>query len=97
MQAALAGFEGSINEAIASLQEALRLAIEMGLPGEEWQIQAQFARLYRMMGQEVQAQSMRTRARDSLAALAAKILGAQLRMSFLNAAQSILLHPESNL
>ena len=89
MQAALAGFEGRINEAIASLQEALRLAIEMGLPGEEWQIQAQFARLYWMVGQEVQAQSMRTRARDSLAALAAKILGAQLRMSFLNAAQSI--------
>jgi DNA-binding SARP family transcriptional activator len=96
MQSVLASFGGSIDEAMSYLQEAFQLANEIGLPGEEWQIQAQFARLYRVVGQEVQAQHMRTRAKDSLDALAAKILDTRLRVSFLNAAQSILLHPESN-
>jgi DNA-binding SARP family transcriptional activator len=97
MQAMLASFEGRNEEAILSLEKALQIASEVGLPGEEWQIRAQFAGLHRVLGQEVQAEHMQTRAIDGINALATRILDAQLRMSFLNAAQRILLHPESNL
>lgn len=97
MQAALNGFEGRMDEAISSLQEALQLAGEIGLPGEEWQIQAQLARLYLVMGQEEQAEYLQAMARERIDALAMKILDARLRMSFLDVAQNILLNPEGNL
>lgn len=97
MQAALNGFEGTMDEAISSLQEALQLAGEIGLPGEEWQIQAQLARLYLVMGQEEQAEYLQAIARERIDALAMKILDTRLRMSFLDVAQNILLNPEGNL
>jgi len=97
MQAVLAGFEGKDEEAISFLEQTLQIASQLGLPGEVWQIQAQIAAQYRVLRQEMQAEDMLTRARDNINALATKILDTQLRMSFLNTAQSIFFHPEDNL
>jgi tetratricopeptide (TPR) repeat protein len=96
MQGALSSFEGRTDEAISSLEEALQLAVEIGLPGEEWQILAQLGELYKVVGQEAQIQRMRIGAKNVIDALATKILDTQLRVNFLNATQNILHQLEGN-
>jgi predicted ATPase/DNA-binding SARP family transcriptional activator len=53
--ALLAGWEGHGAQAISHLCEAAKLAADLGLPEEQWQIQARLAGLYEAAGQTVQA------------------------------------------
>src|SRR3989440_3844524 len=45
-RALLAAWDGQSKQAIGHLREAARLAADLGLPGEQWQIQAALASLY---------------------------------------------------
>ncbi len=51
----LAAWEGQSEQAIGYLREAARLAADLGLPGERWQIQAALGRLYEAVGEPEQA------------------------------------------
>ena len=53
--AVLAAWEGQSEQAIGYLREAARLAADLGLPGERWQIQAALGRLYEAVGEPEQA------------------------------------------
>jgi tetratricopeptide (TPR) repeat protein len=53
--AVLAAWEGEREQAIDHLQEAAGLAADLGLPGEQWQIQAALGSLYEGGGEPVQA------------------------------------------
>ncbi|HLG75080.1 MAG TPA: AAA family ATPase, partial [Ktedonobacteraceae bacterium] len=83
MQAILAQANGQCDEAIAALAAACRLAEEISLPGEQWQILATLAELYDHTGQQGQAQQMRTRATQIIQHLAEQITDDRLRASFL--------------
>jgi hypothetical protein len=68
--------------AIAHLVEALRLANEMGLPGEDWQICAELAARYADSNAMEQAQEARAQALDGIETLAAHISARALRDHF---------------
>jgi predicted ATPase/DNA-binding SARP family transcriptional activator len=53
--AVLSEWEGHGAQAIAHLCEAAELAADLGLPEEQWQIQARLARLYEAQGETAQA------------------------------------------
>jgi len=53
--ATLAAWDGQNERAIGHLHEAAQLAVDLGLPGECWQIQAALGRLYEAIGQQEQA------------------------------------------
>src|SRR5215471_2223490 len=53
--ALLAQFQGEIDAAIEHLQEAARVAEEVGLPGELWSICVELGGMYQKQGDESQA------------------------------------------
>lgn len=83
--AVLAEWEGDVEQAITHLQEALTLAEEIGLPGEQWPILAKLGELYQAIGDEEKARSAFGRAAEITKALAANIDDEGLRAKFLAA------------
>jgi Flp pilus assembly protein TadD len=65
----LAEWDGDIKQAITHLEEALSLAEQIGLPGEQWQILAKLGELYMVVGDEEQAQRTIGRATEITSAL----------------------------
>ncbi|MDB5076672.1 MAG: hypothetical protein JWO42_2851 [Chloroflexi bacterium] len=82
MQAALARGDGAIDAARRYLVEALRLAEEIGLPGEEWPIAAELAALSKVDGAPAEAAEALERAEAVIASLAADIDDQSLRDRF---------------
>lgn len=85
MRAALAQFEDRPANARADLEQALRLSEEMNLPGEEWQLLAELARLCAMMGDMQAAESAQAKAESIVAALAARITDPMLHVEYVRA------------
>jgi predicted ATPase/DNA-binding SARP family transcriptional activator len=83
--AVLAQFEGEIDATIAHLQEATRVAEEVGVPGELWSICVELGEMYRKQGDEHQANRTFTRAAEILHSLADTMEDQQQRTSFLSA------------
>lgn len=81
--AVLAEWDGSREQAIAHLQEALALAEEIGLPGEEWQILAKLGELYQESGNVDRAREVWSKATETIQSLAATIDDEDLRTAFL--------------
>ena len=81
--ALLAEWEGDTQQALAHLQEALALAEQIGLPGEQWQILARLGKLYKVIGREGQARHAFGKAGELIQALAAKIGDEKLKAGFL--------------
>ena len=69
--------------AITHLCEAAGLAAEIGLPQEQWQIQAQLARLYKAAGEPTQARLAWEKAATIIQELADGIKDEALRVRFL--------------
>jgi hypothetical protein len=86
MQAVLARGEGQIKATRRHLDEAMTLAEEMGLPGEEWQIAAEVAATYQREGALAEAEEALERAQAVIASLAADIDDQRNRDRFLTAA-----------
>ncbi len=84
--ALLAHEDGKPAQAISSLRDAAQLADELGLPGEQWQIQSVLRDLYRSIGQEELAHGALLRASAIIHELAEQIQDETLRISFLQAA-----------
>src|SRR6266699_2409463 len=84
-RAVLAQFEGEIDAAIAHLQEAARVAEEVGLPGELWLICVELGEIYQKQGDESQADQTFARAAEIIRSLADTIEDHQQRTSFLSA------------
>ena len=83
--AVLEAFRGETDQAIAHLQEAARLAEEIGLPGEHWQIQAALAELYLRRGDKSAAGEAFARAAGIVQALANALNDEHLQQTFLSA------------
>jgi tetratricopeptide (TPR) repeat protein len=83
--ALLAEWREERRQAITHLEEAVALAEEIGLPGEQWQILAVLAGLYERNGDKEKARQAVSRAVELIQFLAAKIQDAELRASFLMA------------
>ena len=81
--AVLATWHGHSEQAINHLLEASKLAADIGLPGEQWQIQALLGRLYEAVGQQVQAQTAYGEAATIILGLAEGIRDEALRTNFL--------------
>jgi hypothetical protein len=80
MQAALARGDGDFEATGRHLVEALDLAEEIGLPGEEWPMAAELAAAYRREG--APAEAAFERARAVIASLTAGIEDQRLRERF---------------
>jgi len=85
--AVLAAWEGQREQATGHLLEAARLAADLGLPGEHWQIQVELGRLYEASGEPAQARSAFGEAATIIQGLAEGIGDEALRMRFLAAPQ----------
>lgn len=83
--AVLALHTNEIEKAIESLQEAARLAEEIGLPGEQWSIQMALGDVYRKQGDESQTDRAFARAASLVRSLARSIGDEQQRAKFLSA------------
>jgi tetratricopeptide (TPR) repeat protein len=83
--AVLAQFQGEIDAAIAHLQEATRVAEEVGLPGELWSMCVELGEMYQKQGDESQADLTFARAAEIIQALADTIVDQQQHTSFLSA------------
>ncbi|HEX6552875.1 MAG TPA: AAA family ATPase [Ktedonobacteraceae bacterium] len=81
--AILALWEGEREQAIDHLREAAGLAAEIGLPAEQWQIQAMLAREYEAAGEPAQGHSAWASAARIIQELAEGIKDEMLRMRFL--------------
>jgi tetratricopeptide (TPR) repeat protein len=81
--ATLAVWEGHSEQAIGHLCEAAGLAADIGLPGEQWQIQAMLGRVYEAAGQQAQAQTAFGEAATIIRGLAEGIRDEALRTNFL--------------
>ena len=81
--AVLAEWEGHREQAIDHLREAAELAADLGLPGEQWQIQAASATLYEAAGDPAQARTARASAARIIQELAQGIKDETLRTRFL--------------
>src|SRR3989440_1274608 len=81
--AVLAKWHGQSEQAIDHLLEAARLAADIGLPGEQWQIQELLGRLYEAIGQQAQAQTAYGEAATIILGLAEGIRDEALRTNFL--------------
>jgi tetratricopeptide (TPR) repeat protein len=88
--ALLAEWDGEIKQAIVHLQEALALAEQIGLPGEQWQILAKLGKLYQAIRDEAKASRAFEQAEEIIQALAAKIDNEGLRAEFFEANQIVL-------
>ena len=85
MRAVLARFEGRIAEAIAHLEAAVRLAEEIGLPGEQWQILTELAGLRSESSDAAGAAAAQAEAESIVAILAARIADPEIRTTYLRA------------
>jgi hypothetical protein len=81
--AVLADWEGHGEQAIAHLREAAELAAEIGLPEEQWQIQARLAGVYEAKGETAQAHMAWSKASTIIQGLAQGIKDKTLRARFL--------------
>jgi hypothetical protein len=86
-EALLAEWEEQSEQAISHLREAAGIAADLGLPGEEWQIQARLARLYEAGGEPVQAHKAWAKAAMMIQGLAQAIGDEARRSRFLAASQ----------
>jgi DNA-binding SARP family transcriptional activator len=77
--AVLAEWDGDGEQAITYLQEALTLAEQIGLPGEQWQIWAKLGALSEVIGDKDKAQAAFKQATEIAQALAARIDNEGLR------------------
>jgi predicted ATPase len=84
-QAVLTQWRGETDQAIAHLQEALRLSEELGLPSEQWQIEAALGELYQARGDECQAHEAFARAAKVVQALANALQDEHVQKMFLSA------------
>jgi tetratricopeptide (TPR) repeat protein len=81
--AVLAAWDGESEQAIGHLREATQLAADLGLPGEQWQIQAALGSLYEGRGEPVQARIAFGEAATIIQELAEGIKDEALRARFL--------------
>jgi len=81
--ALLAEWHGQGAQAITHLGEAAELATEIGLPEEQWQIQARLAKVYEAAGETVQARLAWEKASTIIQGLAVGINDEALRARFL--------------
>ncbi|TMC88871.1 MAG: hypothetical protein E6J10_02215 [Chloroflexi bacterium] len=88
--AVLAAWEGQSEQAIGHLREAAGLAADIGLPGEQWQIQAALGVLYEAGGEPEQAHTAFAQAATIIGGLAEAIKDETLRARFLAGPQ---IHP----
>jgi tetratricopeptide (TPR) repeat protein len=88
--AVLAAWEGHREQALGHLAEAARLAADLGLPAEQWQIQATLGRVYEAEGEFVQAHTAWAKAATIIEGLAEGIGDEALRARFLAGPQ---IHP----
>ena len=88
--AVLAAWEGHSEQALGHLLEAARLAADLGLPGEQWQIQAALGTLYETVGEPAQAQTAWAKASRIIQELVEGIGDEALRARFLAGPQ---IHP----
>jgi len=79
----LSAWEGHSEQAIGQLREAAQLAADLGLPGEQWQIQAALASLYEAEGLPEQAHTAFGEAARIIQGLAEDIEDETLRARFL--------------
>ncbi len=88
--AVLATWEGQSEQAIGYLREAAQLAADLGLPAEQWQIQAALATVYEAGGEPAQAHIAWAEAARIIQGLAEGITDEALRTRFLAGPQ---IHP----
>ena len=88
--AILAAWEGARERAIGHLREAAQLAAEIGLPAEQWQIQAALGSVYEVGGESAQARKAFREAARIIQGLAEGIKDKTLRSRFLAGPQ---IHP----
>ncbi|HEX6551350.1 MAG TPA: AAA family ATPase [Ktedonobacteraceae bacterium] len=81
--AVLAAWEGHSGQAIGHLREAAQIAVDLGLPGEQWQIQAELGRLYEAEGLPKQARTAFGEAATIIHGLAEGMKDKTLRSRFL--------------
>jgi len=81
--AVLAAWDGHSEQAIGHLREAAQIAVDLGLPGERWQVQAALGRLYEAGGDPVQARTAFGEAARIIQGLAEGIKDETLRARFL--------------
>jgi tetratricopeptide (TPR) repeat protein len=81
--AVLTTWDGHSEQAIGYLCEATQVAGDIGLPGEQWQIQAMLGRLYETVGEPAQAQTAFGEAATIIRGLAAGIGDEARRSNFL--------------
>ena len=81
--AVLAAWDGHSEQAISHLGEAAQVATDIGLPGEQSQIQALLGRMYEAVGKPVQAQTAYVQAATIILGLAEGIRNEALRTNFL--------------
>jgi len=95
--ATLAAWDGQNEQAMSYLYEAAQLAADMGLPAEQWQIQAALGSLYEEGGQPEQAQNAFAEAMTIIQGLAEDIRDGALRSRFLAAwpIQQVVQHTQS--
>jgi len=95
--ALLAEWQGQGAQAITHLREAAELATEIGLPEEQWQIQARLAKVYEAAGEPVQARLAWAKASSIIQGLAQGITDEALRARFLAGPQiqPVLQHAQS--
>lgn len=84
--AVLSSWAGDEAAAIAHLQVAEALAVELELPGEQWLIAARLAELYSATGERDRASEARERAADMINVIAERIDDPELLRRFLAAA-----------
>jgi tetratricopeptide (TPR) repeat protein len=85
--AVLAAWEGHGEQAVDHLREAAGLAADLGLPAEQWQIQAALGRVYEAGGDQEQARTAFGEAARIIQGLAEGIGDETLRARFLAAPQ----------
>jgi tetratricopeptide (TPR) repeat protein len=82
-KALLTTWEGRTEQAMGQLHEALQLAATIGLPGEQWQIQAALGNVYEAAGEQTQARAAFEEAMRIILQLADGIKDETLRSRFL--------------
>ena len=86
--ALLAEWQGHGAQTITHLREAAELAAEIGLPEEQWQIQARLAKVYESAGETAQARLAWAKAATIIQGLAQGITDEALRARFLAGPQN---------
>jgi predicted ATPase/DNA-binding SARP family transcriptional activator len=83
--AVLAQFQGEVDATVAHLQEATRVAEEVGMPGELWSMYVELGEMYQRQGDESQAAQAFARAAGIIHSLADTMEDQQQRTTFLSA------------